>query len=386
VGVKPPLLAAVSLLLASVVAAAPAPVPSRQAFTVADPRGDIAAVRVADAPLVFTGQVFAVAPGGDAAAQAEGGLRALDALLAARGGPGTAVVRLHAYVASDDAVPAVRAAVARRFAQEAPAFTLVRTPLVRPGALFAFEAVGLATRGTDRVEVAGDAAVLPAGAKLFISGQAEKGADPATAVRLTMAGLHRSLAHLGLEGADVVQVKVFLQPFASHADAGREVAASFGGGPVPPVVMMEWLSDLYTEIEVVVSARRRPAPSENITHAWLPWLTRSPRYCHVATVAAGTPLIFLSAIDGGSAAGPRAQMKAIFERIGSVLFEAGSSYRHLAKATYYLADPATRTLLGDIRGVYFDPLRPPSASALNVRSLGAPGRAATIELIAVPVK
>jgi hypothetical protein len=42
--------------------------------------------------------------------------------------------------------------------------------------------------------------------------------------------------------------------------------------------------------------------------------------------------------------------------------------------------------LGEIRGVYFDPTRAPSASALEVRSLGQPGRGTRIDLIAFPVK
>lgn len=375
------LVAALLLLPPAVEAAAP----RRQTLVLPDARGPVVAVRVADAPLVFTGQVFG-GPTAGAGEEATAALAALGELLERQGGAGTSWVRLHAYVASDADVAAVTSAVARRFPQEAPAFTLVRTPLARAGARVAFEAVGLAAAGGEGVAVGGGAATLPAGAKLFISGQAEKGPDAAAAVRQTMAGLGRSLAHLGLAWGDVVQVKVFLQPWTEQAAAAREVAAAFGGGPVPPVVMMEWVSDLFTEIELVVSARRRPAPAENLSHAWLPWLSRSPRYCHVATVAAGTPLVFLSAVDGGTAAGPREQMRVIFERLGSALFEAGSSYRHLAKATYYLADPATRTLLGDLRGVYFDPARPPAASALNVRSLGVPGRAAAIELIAVPGK
>jgi hypothetical protein len=36
--------------------------------------------------------------------------------------------------------------------------------------------------------------------------------------------------------------------------------------------------------------------------------------------------------------------------------------------------------------VYYDPTRPPAASALEVKTLGAPGRIAAIEVIAVPVK
>ena len=83
---------------------------------------------------------------------------------------------------------------------------------------------------------------------------------------------------------------------------------------------------------------------------------------------------------------PRTQMKTIFERLGSMLFEAGSSYRNMAKASYYLSDPTARSLLGDIRGVYYDPTRPPAASAMNMNGLGYPGRAAMLDMIAVPVK
>jgi enamine deaminase RidA (YjgF/YER057c/UK114 family) len=100
----------------------------------------------------------------------------------------------------------------------------------------------------------------------------------------------------------------------------------------------------------------------------------------------GTPLIFVGAVDGGDSNDPRTQMKVIFERLGSVLFDAGSSYRNLAKATYYLAHPTARALLGDIRGVYYDPTRPPAASALNMNGLGYAGRAAMFDIVAVPVK
>jgi hypothetical protein len=36
--------------------------------------------------------------------------------------------------------------------------------------------------------------------------------------------------------------------------------------------------------------------------------------------------------------------------------------------------------------VYFDPTRAPAASALESKSLGRPGRAAQIDLVAFPVK
>jgi enamine deaminase RidA (YjgF/YER057c/UK114 family) len=351
-------------------------------------KGFAASVRVPDGPLVFTGQIFPGNTSGDARAQAESGLQALEAVLAKAGAQSSRVVRLNAYVADDRCVPVVEAMLAARWAGNPPAVTIVRTPLPIAGALVSFEAVAASTRTPAAVEVIdANVAILPAGGKIFISGQAERGSDLAAAVKATMAGLHRSVLHLGLKKADIVQVKGFIKPVDQHAIAMREVAASFDGSAVPPTILYEWVSDLFAEIEIVVSAKSLPAtPGEPITYAWLPWLTKSPRYCHVTHVMPGTPLIFVGAVDGGDTNDPRVQMKTIFERLGSVLFEAGSSYRNLAKATYYLGHPTTRALLGDIRGVYYDPTRPPAASALNMTGLGYPGRAAMFDIIAVPVK
>ena len=353
----------------------------------ADRPGSAWSVRVPDGPLVFTGAVTAPS-GSDAAAETAAALAELDSVVRAAGGDAAGIARLNAFVAADADVPVVEAAVARRFAAAPVAFTLVRTPLATAGRRVAFEAVAPATGTPAEVQFHGDrAAVLPAGGKVFVSGQAEKGADVAEAVRLTMAGLHRTLAHLGLRKADVVQIKAFIAPFADHAAAVREVAASFDGGPVPPLVLVEWLSSLPAEIELVASARALPTSGGDRV-AWLPlpWLTVSPRYCRVSHVGGGVPLIFLGGIDGDGGGDGRTQMKLIFERIGSALYDAGSSYRNLVKATYYLGDANARAALGDIRGVYYDPTRAPAASALEVRSLGRAGRSALIDLVAFPVK
>jgi enamine deaminase RidA (YjgF/YER057c/UK114 family) len=351
-------------------------------------RGLAASVRVPDGPLVFTGQIFASDAAGDARAQTEGALRVLETTLTKGGGDLARVARLNAYVVDERSVAAVEEAVARRFAENPVAFTLVRTPLQVRGALVALEAVGMSSRSPTTVEVMNsNVAILPAGGKIFISGQAERGPDLASAVKATMAGLFRSVEHLGLKRTDIVQVKGFIKPSEQHEIAMREVAASFAGGTVPPTILYEWVSELFTEIEIVVAAKSLPpVANEPITYAWLPWLTKSPRYCHVTHIMPGTPMIFVGAVDGGDANDPRTQMKVIFERLGSVLFEAGSSYRNLAKATYYLAHPTARALLGDIRGVYYDPTRPPAASALNMNGLGYPGRAAMFDIVAVPVK
>ncbi len=350
--------------------------------------GTADSVTVPDGALLFTGQILPRSTTGDVRAQTESAVGALGQVLASAGADFAQVVRLTAYVADAATIPVVEEWIAERFAATPVAFSLVRTPLAVSAAKLALEAVATTTRESSPTAVTrGEhAAVLPAGGKIFISGQAEKGTYLASAVRLTMAGLHRSLAHVGLRKTDVVQVKAFVRPFADHEAARREIAASFDGAAPPPLVLIEWQSELFAEIELIAAAPGLTAKAgETVAHSWLPWLTASPRYCNVAHVPAGVPLIFVGAIDGGPG-DDRAQMKTIFERLGSVLFESGSSFRHLAKATYYLGGVPSRTLLGEIRGVYFDPTRPPAASALQVAAFARPGRTAVIEMIAVPVK
>lgn len=352
-----------------------------------DRRGVADSVTVPDGALLFTGQIPPIRIDGDARAQTASAFEALRDLLVNAGTDCAGIVRLTAYVPDAATAPLVDVWVAEHFARTPIAISFVRTPLTVPGAKLALEAIAaLPKSSVTAANLNNLTAILPAGGKIFISGQAEKGTDLASAVRLTMAGLHRSLAHVGLKKSDVVQVKAFIRPFSEHETARREVAASFDGAAHPPLVLIEWQSELFAEIELIAAAPGLAAkPGETVAHSWLPWLTASPRYCNVAHVPAGVPLIFIRAIDGAPG-DDRAQMKTIFERLGSVLFESGSSYRHLAKATYYLGGAPARALLGDIRGVYFDPTRPPAASALQMAAFAHPGRAAEIEMIAVPVK
>lgn len=347
--------------------------------------GITAAILVPDQPLVFTRQISAPAPATAAGASARDALAALETVLRSAGSDLDHVVRLNGYAADAAGVAAIRTAVASRWGTAPIALTVVRTPVPSDGAAVAFDAVatsdaeGRQVRTLDRSA----AAIMPAGGKVFISGQAERADDLGESVRRTMAGLERSLRHIGLSMADVVQVKAFLRPLADHAVAEREVRASFRDRPAPPLVMLEWVSPLFVEIELVAALPPAATAPQATTFARLPWLNASPRYSHVCVVPAGTPLIFLSAIDGGNA-DARTQMKAIFERLGSTLFDAGSGFRHIAKATYYLANGPARTLLGDIRDVYFDPARAATASALEMAALPKAGSVGMIDVIAVP--
>ena len=202
-----------------------------------------------------------------------------------------------------------------------------------------------------------------------------------------MEGLYRSLAHIGLGKSAVVQVKAFINPMTSHATAREEIEKSFAGGPVPAVVLTEWLANSPTEIELIAAAPALAAKgAEPVEFLSLPGMPTSPYFCRIATVAAGAPIIFVGGIDGGESGGPRDQWQPVFEKLAGVLRDSGSSFRHLVKATYFLANPAAREFLGEIRSVYYDPARPPAASAVDVQSMGIPRRAVGLDLIVVPAK
>ena len=345
-------------------------------------------VRAADVPLIFTGQVFATDVSRDARGQAEQALDQLAAQLGRAGGDLHRIVRLNAYVADPAATAAVDAVIAARFAAAPPAVTVAYTALAKAGALVAFDAIVVGDRAGSSVEFTADgAALMPAGGKVFVSGQAHAGPGLKASAKAVIQNLFRALGHVGLTKADVVQVKAFIKPFSDHADAIAEVKASFGNAPMPPLILVEWTTGSPSEIELIASAPKLTRPIEDAAaFVSLPGMTTSPFFARVATVAAGSPLIFIAGLDGGDAGTAREQWKRVFDQLGNALFDSGSSFRHMVKATYYLHDDKAREMLGAVRTVFYDPTRPPSASALDVPKMPRPGRLVMLDMIAVPTK
>ena len=100
--------------------------------------------------------------------------------------------------------------------------------------------------------------VLPAGPKVYISGQAEKGKDIVEMTRRTMESLAATLKHLRLELKDVVQVKSFIGPMTAVADAEREIASFFKDSSfVPPLAFVEWTTEPSIEIELIGTNQER---------------------------------------------------------------------------------------------------------------------------------
>lgn len=384
-----PRLLCLPLVLASVEAGSPGARPPEPVSRTPDRarRGVARWVKVEDAPLLFTRQVFPDPRATDDRAQAESALDALAGVLAAAGAGPRGLVHLNAVVTTEAMAAALEAALADRFAGDPPAVSLSQGPVAGPGARLACDAVAALPAPTSGIRHLPGGSVAPAGGKVFVSGQANRGPDLVASVRLTMEALHRSLAKVGLTRADVVQVKAFIQPMTGHADARAEIERAYAGGPVPAIVLMEWLSGAPTEIELVAAAPqlRVPDGADPAAFHWLEGMPVSPYYCRIATVAAGRPLVFTGSLTGAAAVGARDQWLQGFQELAEILRDSGSSFRHLLKATYYLAEPAAREHLAEIRSVLYDPTRPPAASAIDVRGLGRPGLKVGLDLIAVPV-
>ncbi|WP_165251941.1 Rid family hydrolase [Paludisphaera soli] len=365
-----------------------------------DRAGTTAVVVSSNVPLVHTAQVFPVdEQGRPAADEAQVGLvlDRLDAVLKAAGSDASRVVRLHVVLARDDLRDAVRAAFAGRLdGREGPAWTFVGGEPAVPGALLAVDAVATTDAPTAGAAVAravvpgfsksqATFAVLPGWPRVFISGQAEPDEDLAAATRKTLRSLGDSLKLLGLDRDDVVQLKAFVQPSDAAAAevVARESSAFFEGGTPPPLVVVGWKSSTSQPIEIeLIAASPAPGGPDRLDFPPLPPLKPSPVFSRSARVNRGS-LVYVSGLMGPENATGAEQVRSVFDDLRAVLDEAGSDFRQMAKATYYVSDPAADAALGAIRPLLYDPDRPPAASKAAVAGVAAPGRGIAVDMIAV---
>lgn len=225
--------------------------------------------------------------------------------------------------------------------------------------------------------------VLSPGARVYVSGQAEKGSSPAEATRLTLASLQRTLEWLGSSTDDIVQFKAFLKPI-SAADEVRSEFARFAGTRQIPLVLVEWESTLPIEIELIAAAPASTPQGIDPTVEYLtpPGMTASPVYCRVAKVSA-PETIYIGGCYARAAANGEQQVTEIFESLKAILQQSGSDLNHLVKATYYCSSNDTSTQLNTLRPRYYDPRRPPAASKAIVASVGMSQRELTLDMVAV---
>lgn len=361
----------------------------------------------------------AVVGKGDATAQADRVLSNLDRALAAAGASRETMVRLNVYAADYPSLEAARKRVAKAFPGPArPAATWIVTAQPRQDVLVTMDGVAVAPlREPQRIArfVADElptthslshVSVMPPGEIYYISGQLEKGNSLAEGVRNTMAGLHRTLEHFGLDpNQHVVQVKAFINPMDQADEALQAIADSYQGGGAPPVVLTEWQATIPgpTEIEMIAAkplptkpqpAKPQPsdasadAASEAARFLTPPWLSSSPVFSRAAVVrsSAHRGWVFVSGISADAKLPAEAQAEKVFEILQKLCERTGCDFNHLIKATYYACDPTVSPALRAVRPKYYNAERPPAASLIHVRGVGAADGIYTLDMIGVSVK
>jgi enamine deaminase RidA (YjgF/YER057c/UK114 family) len=355
------------------------------------PKSGSAAVIIDDLPLIHTAQFVAQAPLGEGAAAIDAGkqveqvMQQLAATLAAADSGLPRVVKVNLYVALEGDVPKVRARVATHFpASKQPAMSLIVTPLQSNRQLVAIDAVAIgdANYSVEAKRMA-FASYMPAGSRLYVSGQAERGDSFREATQKTLASLSFTLRHCGRSDADIVQLKCFL-PMNQSAEAMAVIGAYYGER-TPAVTLVEWRSQTPPiEIECVayggVANRAAPTALEFLSP---PGLAPSPVFSRVARIYRGGT-VYLGDLPSGEAGALDEQVRVPFDALKTLLDRTGSDMRHLAKATYYVADDEISKALNGIRPKYYDPARPPAASKALIQSTGHPGARFVMDMIAVP--
>ncbi|WP_146898020.1 RidA family protein [Adhaeribacter aerolatus] len=308
------------------------------------------------------------------------------------------LVKLNIYLKQADLMPQVQAQLGKQLKGRAkPAVSYVVGDLAHTDLLIAMDAIATTTAANQRVQYfrsaalqnnspAAHVAVLPAGEVVYVAGQADKGALP-EATRGTLKQLEATLMHLGLKKDQVIQLKSFIRPMTDVKVVEKEIASFFAGFTVPPVVYVEWLSqDPVVEIELISAAPVTAASgAPQLEFITPPFMTASPVYSKVTRINHGKK-VYVSGLYGKTPASAPAQVTEIFTNLGAILEKAGSSFQHLAKATYYVSDNETSTQLNALRPKYYNPLRPPAASKAMVRGVGATNLGITIDMIGVVAK
>jgi enamine deaminase RidA (YjgF/YER057c/UK114 family) len=354
------------------------------------------AVVVGDWPLVHTAQILAAEDAGaDAAAQMGSVLDRLDRVLDEAQSGLERIVKLNIYIARDElAAEATKVLSERLRGPHKPAVSWVVTALPYDRAVVAADAVATSAappaNALQRFGEGGASATLcPSGTRIYVAGQAERADTLAEATTKTLESLRGTLKFLGRRDADIVQLKAFVMPMSDAKVVERAVAEVFGDA-APPLVLVEWKSSaaVPVEIEMIAWGGKNNA-GEAVEYLTPPGMTASPIYSRVARIN-HTQTIYTSGLYGTPgddpntpAAGER-EVKEVFASLDRILKKSGSDFRHLVKATYYVATDAASAKLNELRPQYYDPQRPPAASKAAVQGTGRKLLGLTIDMIAVP--
>jgi len=375
------------------------PVPALRSLEPDPATGTSLAVVVGDAPLLHTAQLLPLnrkgelVGAGDVAAQTEQVLANLAVVLGRPELSKAPIAKLNFVLAQDDARPKVQAVLAKVLRRGfLPAVSFVTGDLPHRGALVAMDAVVLMDASPPRESAppvypspgVSLVSMLPAGPKVFVSGMADTN-SLLIATRRTLEKLLAAIGHLGLAKADVVQLKVFLQPMSEVAAVRKEVA-DFFGGKAPPTIFVEWISpppNPPIEIELIAAARGDFSnEQESVSFLTPPGATSTKVYSRVVRVNHGE-LVYVSGLYGDTSPDAAGQIREMFGTLRDAVKWAGSDLEHLAKATYYVTDNDASNKLNDIRPEFYNPQRPPAASKAKVKGVGLVGKTVAMDMIAV---
>jgi enamine deaminase RidA (YjgF/YER057c/UK114 family) len=372
---------------------------SKIEFIDSNTNGTSFAAIVDEVPLIHTSQSWPVdgkgkiVAVGDAALQTEQVFKNLDGTLHKVGSSLDMVAKLNVYLAKESVVEEVRSVIAKTFSRrQKPAVSFVVGDLVISDAMVAVDAVAMTSLKEEAVKCfyadasgnsgIAEAAVLPAGPKLYVSGMADTNSlIPAT--RKTLEKLTTAIAEMGSRSEDIVQLKVFYQPVSDFIAVRKEVA-DFFKGHAPPTIFVEWISsNPVVEIELIAAARGEAKEDTNAVSFFTPpGTTDSPVFRRVARVNRSRT-IYISGLYGVKASDGNGQVREIFDTLRELTVKTGTDFEHLVKATYYVTDNAASDGLNQIRPKLYNPRRAPAASKVKVKGVGLANKTVTIDMIAV---
>jgi enamine deaminase RidA (YjgF/YER057c/UK114 family) len=358
---------------------------------------------VGDVPLAFTNQIFPFDADGnligaaDPVVQVEQVFKNLEAVLQSAGANLSGLARIHFYLNDNSLYEKVLQRMAEVLPEGShPAVTFISGGQPRPGVMVSMDVVAVAPQQAveDRVslfrteEIFGpenrsQLAVLAPGRKVFISGQAEVGENLSGATINTMRNLFATLAYIGADASDVVQVKAFINPIANAKAIEADIASFFRNRNAPPIVTVEWLLEPNrAEIELIAAAPAEPSPTEAVGYYAPTWMNQATTFSRLVDIHRGG-LLFTSGLYGQGETDGEEQARHIFKTLTRILEEAGSDYDHLVKATYYPSGEDGRKGLVNVRTAFYNPKRPPAASLIRVKGTGRPGTGLTVDMIGV---
>lgn len=344
----------------------------------------------ANVPLVHTTQLLPTDEQGKVNAtetperQAGIVLDRLNHLLSDCGASLNSLVKLNVCASSPEAAAAFRSVLARRVeASHLPAVAYVIGELRKPGAAFAVDAIATCSpNATVPPRSRGLLAILPAGPRVYVSGQAEPDKDLRAATRKTLESLDETLRFLRLERNHIVQLKAFVQPIQNVEVVDAAFREHYGNDSTPPYGVVAWRSGATVPIEIELIAASPHAGEGTIEYLTPPPLKASPVFSRVARVNQGD-LIYVSGLLHPEGSAAMEQIERSFGELRDLVKAEGSDFRHLVKATYFVTDDASSRALNDIRPSLYDPERPPAASKAVVAGTAAKAATFSLDMIAV---